>query len=81
MAFFDEEECNLIMRENSYLLLSNEKNPFELLKNPSFHDTEIKYSDYLIEGQSIEIETQSNSNSDKKSSPNSTQRELTYSTK
>ncbi len=79
MAFFDDEECNLVMRENSYLLLSNEKNPFDLLKNPSINDTEIKYADYLIEGQSIEIETQSNSNSDKKSSPNSTQRELNYS--
>jgi hypothetical protein len=64
------------MRENSYILLQSDKNPFDLLQDPKYDDTEIKCSDYLMEGQSNEIETQSNSNSEKKSSPKSLSREL-----
>ena len=79
MALFEEDDCNLFMRENSYLQFPGEKNPFDLLQDPKFEDTEIKCSDYLMDGHSNELETQSNSNSDKKSSPNSTPRDLTNS--
>lgn len=80
MALFDEDECNFFMRENSYVMFPNEKNPFDLLQDHKiFHDTEIKCSDYMMDLHSNDIETQSNSNSEKKSSPQSTPRDYSNS--
>jgi len=68
VAFVDDE-CDFLVRDNSCLLFQIDKNPFDLLKDHRYDDTEIKYSDYLMDLQSNEVETQSNSNSDKRSSP------------
>jgi len=74
MAFIDDE-CDFLVRDNSCLLFQFDKNPFDLLKDQRYDDTEIKCSDYLMEVQSNEVETQSNS--DKKSSPKHKNKEIT----
>ena len=76
MDYYNDDECHMFMRDNSHILNDFELNPFDLIRDTKYNDTEINCSDYLIEGQSNENETQSNSNSEKKSCPKSGSREL-----
>ena len=79
MEYNDNDEFNFFNRDNSNNLLKFEIKPFDLLIDHKYYDSEINCSDYLKEGLSNEIETQSNSNSEKKSSPKSGSRDITNS--
>jgi len=72
-----DDDCDFLVRDNSCLLFQFDKNPFDLLRDQKYDDTEIKCSDYLMEAQSNEVETRSNSNSEKKSSPKHKNKEVT----